>query len=74
MLSAVYVVDRDVGDGGWPMEADPDLQGARQVVDFGPGRLFFYEVRRSARRSTRRSACRCHCAATRTRSPRRRCH
>ena len=45
VLSAVYVVDRDVGDGGWPMEADPDLQGARQVVDFGPGRLFFSEVR-----------------------------
>lgn len=45
VLSAVYVVDRDVEEGGWPMEADPDLQGAHQVVDFGPGKLFFYEVR-----------------------------
>ena len=44
VLSAVYVVDRDVEEVGWPMEADPDLQGAHKVVDFGPGKLFFYEV------------------------------
>ena len=46
VLSAVYVVDREidtVATNGWPMVTDPDLQGKRRSVDFGPGELFFYE-------------------------------
>ena len=45
VLSAVYVIDREVDSNatGWPMHADPDLQGRAQSIDFGPGRLFLYE-------------------------------
>merc|ERR1712216_491373 len=39
------VVDRDVADEveGWPIVCDPDFQGTRASVDFGAGKLFFYE-------------------------------